>query len=318
MKALVTGAAGFIGSHIVEGLLEAGHEVRVLDNLSTGKMENLKSLGAGKWEVGKDFEFIEADIRDFDSVAKAMKGVDKVTHQAALGSVPRSVEDPITTNQVNANGTLNIFIAAKEAGIKRVVYASSSALYGDSEILPKKEGSEGSPLSPYALTKQINEYYGKLVQDLYGVQTIGLRYFNVFGPRQDPDSQYAAAIPKFITALLKGHKPVIYGDGEQTRDFTYVKDVVTANLLALNAPLETCGIGVNIGRGGQYSLLELLSYLNSILGTNIEPIFDPPRPGDVKHSKADISLARQSLGFEPKYDLKSGLIEAMDWYKANF
>jgi nucleoside-diphosphate-sugar epimerase len=316
-KILVTGGAGFIGSHIVEGLLELGREVRVLDNFATGKKENLEGLGGGKWYPGKDFELVEGDIRDLDKVQRAMEGVDMVTHQAALGSVPRSVEDPVGSHGVNAQGALNVFVAARQAGIKRVVYASSSAVYGDSEILPKREGQEGNPLSPYALTKVINEQYARLMIDLYGIETIGLRYFNVFGPRQDPTSQYAAAIPKFITALMRGHRPVIYGNGKQSRDFTFVRDIVSANLLAFEADFPKCRSGVNIGRGGQYTLLELLAELNGLLGTSIDPVFDPPRPGDVMHSMADISLAKEALGFEPKYDLRSGLSQSMQWYREN-
>jgi UDP-N-acetylglucosamine/UDP-N-acetylgalactosamine 4-epimerase len=316
-KILVTGGAGFIGSHIVEDLLETGYEITVLDNLSTGKRENLDRLGNGKWSVNKDFRLIEGDIRDLALLEKATNGMDGILHQAALGSVPRSIDDPMTTQQVNADGTLNVFLAAKKNNVPRVVYASSSAIYGDSPTLPRTEGMEGAVLSPYALTKKINEEYGRLFHDLYGLETVGLRYFNVFGPRQDPTSQYAAVIPLFVTALLTGNKPTIYGTGKQSRDFTYVKDVVSANLKALEAPAEAAGKAFNIGRGEQATLLELLAVLQELLGTKIDPIFDPPRAGDVMHSNADTNRARTILGFEAEYDLGQGLKKGIEWYKNN-
>jgi UDP-N-acetylglucosamine/UDP-N-acetyl-alpha-D-glucosaminouronate 4-epimerase len=312
---LVTGGAGFIGSHIVEDLLERGDAVRVLDNLSTGKRENLQELGNGRWEVNRDFEFIEGDIRDPATLDVATAGIDGILHQAALGSVPRSVEDPATTQCVNADGTLNVFIAARKNKVPRVVYASSSAVYGDSQLLPKREGAEGFPLSPYALTKKNNEEYGRLFKELYGFETIGLRYFNVYGPRQDPESQYAAVIPRFITALLSGNRPVIYGSGQQSRDFTYVKDVVQANLLALDASPDACGKACNIGRGDQVNLLALLGTLQSLLNTNIEVQFDPPRAGDVMHSSADVSRAEEMFGFKARRDLQQGLAQSIEWYK---
>jgi len=314
---LVTGGAGFIGSHLVEALLERGDNVRVLDNLSTGKRENLTGLGDGRPQLGRDFEFIEGDVRDAAVVNDAVSGTDAVLHQAALGSVPRSVADPKTTQQVNADGTLNVFLAARDHGVARVVYASSSSVYGDSEILPKREGEEGAPLSPYALTKKINEEHARLFGRLYGLGTLGLRYFNVYGPRQDPSSEYAAVIPRFVTALLSGNSPVIYGTGEQSRDFTYVKDVVELNLLALDAPVEACGSAYNGGTGGRSNLLELLGTLQELLGTNIKPRHDPPRPGDVMHSSADPSQARKMLGFQPEYDLRRGLGESVGWYREN-
>jgi UDP-N-acetylglucosamine/UDP-N-acetyl-alpha-D-glucosaminouronate 4-epimerase len=316
-RILVTGGAGFIGSHIVEGLLERGDYVRVLDNFSTGKPENLQGLGDGHWKMNSDFEVFKADIRDLKAVEIAAAGIDAILHQAALGSVPRSVDDPATTQQVNADGTLNVFLAAQAKGISRVVYASSSAVYGDSEILPRIEGAEGRVLSPYALTKRINEEYGRLFMDLYGYQTVGLRYFNVYGPRQDPASEYAAVIPRFTTALLSGESPVIYGTGKQTRDFTYVKDVVQANLLALDAPASACGSAYNIGSGGRFSLLELLGALQDLLKTEIMPRHDPPRPGDVMHSNADTSRAEKDLGFRADYDLRTGLAQAIEWYRKN-
>jgi UDP-N-acetylglucosamine/UDP-N-acetylgalactosamine 4-epimerase len=314
---LVTGGAGFIGSHIVAGLLERGDAVRVLDNLSTGKRENLHELDGGRWEVHRDFEFIEGDIRDLDTLDRASAGVDGILHQAALGSVPRSVEDPATTQSVNADGTLNVFLAARKNQVPRVVYASSSAVYGDSQILPKREGAEGLPLSPYALTKKNNEDYGRLFKKLYGFETIGLRYFNVYGPRQDPESQYAAVIPRFITALLSGSRPVIYGNGQQSRDFTFVKDIVQANLLALDALAVACGEAYNIGRGDQVNLLTLLGTLQTLLNTSIEAQFDPPRAGDVMHSSADTSRAEDMLAFKARHDLQAGLEQSIEWYRTS-
>ncbi|AFM23939.1 SDR family oxidoreductase [Desulfomonile tiedjei] len=314
---LVTGGAGFIGSHLVEGLLERGEAVRVLDNLSTGKQENLMGLGNGRWNAHRDFEFILGDIRDRKIVQTAMNGVDAVFHQAALGSVPRSVTDPVTTQEVNADGTLNILQSARDAGVSRVVYASSSSVYGNSELLPKREGEEGLTLSPYALTKRVNEEYGRLFMGLYAFETIGLRYFNVYGPRQDPESEYAAVIPRFVTALLKKSEPIIYGTGLQSRDFTFVKDVVRANILALEAPPFACGRSFNIGCGTQATLLELLSALQDLLGTNIEPRFESPRAGDVMHSSADTGLSEKMLGFKAEFDLRLGLAQSIAWYREN-
>jgi len=316
-RILVTGGAGFIGSHLVEGLLRTGHDVRVLDNFSTGKKENLEALGSGRWQPGRDFELITGDIRDLSTVKRAVAGMDAVLHQAALGSVPRSVEDPMTTQQVNADGTLSVLLAARDAGISRVVYASSSSVYGDSPEMPKREGVEGFPLSPYALTKRVNEDFARLFKDLYAIEPIGLRYFNVYGPRQDPESDYAAVIPRFISALLKGRQPVVYGSGRQSRDFTYVKDVVSANLLALDAPAEACGKSYNIGRGEQTTLLELLDTLGDLLAVPIAPRYEAPRAGDVMHSTADIALAAATLGFEPQFDLMKGLEEGIEWYREN-
>ena len=316
-KILVTGGAGFIGSHLVEGLLDTGNTVRVFDNFSTGKNTNLEGLGGGRWKPQRDFEVIEGDLRNPDEVTRAVTGMDAVLHQAALGSVPRSVEDPMTTQQVNADGTLAVFLAARAAGIERVVYASSSSVYGDSPHLPKREGVEGFPLSPYALTKRVNEDYARLFMDLYGTETVGLRYFNVYGPRQDPESEYAAVVPRFISALLEGRQPIVYGSGEQSRDFTYVKDVVTANLLALEAPTEACGQSYNIGRGSQTTLLELLDALQDLLGVSIAPRHEAPRAGDVMHSSADISKATKILGFQPQFDLRKGLAQGIEWYREN-
>lgn len=314
-RILITGGGGFIGSHLTEELVEKGLEVRVLDNFSTGKRENLEGLGDGRFSPGKDFELIEGDIRDYDTVEKAVSGVDAVLHQAALGSVPRSVEDPMTTQLVNADGTLNIFLAARNEGVPRVVYASSSAVYGDSPEMPRREGSEGFPLSPYALTKVINESYGRLFKELYGLETIGLRYFNIYGPRQDPASRYAAVIPLFVKALLSGDSPVIFGDGEQSRDFTYVKDVVKANVMALEAPSGAAGSAYNVGMGANWTILELLAILQDLLGTEIAPRHDPPRPGDVKHSSADTALTARKLGFSAGHDLREGLQLSIEWYQ---
>jgi UDP-N-acetylglucosamine/UDP-N-acetylgalactosamine 4-epimerase len=316
-RILITGGAGFIGSHVVAGLIDRGDQVRVLDDFSTGKRRNLENLGKGDLRPQRDFELMEGDIRDLDTVITAAKNVDAILHQAALGSVPRSVEDPATTQHVNADGTLNIFLAARHYGIGRVVYASSSSVYGDSATLPKREGQEGFPLSPYALTKQVNEYYGRLFRDLYGLETVGLRYFNVYGPRQDPESQYAAAVPRFISALLAGQAPVIYGSGEQSRDFTFVKDVVQANLLALDAPPAATGAAYNVGRGDRVTILELIQTLQDLLGTSIQPRHDPPRQGDVMHSSADCSRAREMLGFSAQHDLRQGLEQCIEWYRNN-
>jgi UDP-N-acetylglucosamine/UDP-N-acetylgalactosamine 4-epimerase len=314
-KFLVTGGAGFIGSHLVEGLLEKGHNVKVLDNFSTGKKENLNQLGNGRFVPSRDFEIIEGDIRDFQTVLSATTGVDGVFHQAALGSVPRSVADPLTTQDVNANGTLNVFWASCKNHVSRVVFASSSSVYGSSEALPKKEGSEGQPLSPYALTKKINEEHGKLFTNLYSLGAVGLRYFNVYGPRQDPDSEYAAVIPRFVTRLLSGDSPIIYGTGLQSRDFTFVKDVVMANIAAMEAPSGVCGASYNIGRGDQINLLELLNNLKRLLRVDIEPVFEPARPGDVMHSSADVSLAKEKLGFQAECELPKGLEVGIEYYR---
>ena len=313
---LVTGGAGFIGSHVVEALLERGYVVRVLDNFSTGKISNLEGLGGGRWSPGRDFELIEADIRDQEAVIKTTQGVSAVLHQAALGSVPLSIENPVNTQHVNADGTLNVFEAARRNGVSRVVYASSSSVYGDGAVLPKKEGSEGRALSPYALTKQVNEEFGRLYHELYGLETIGLRYFNVYGPRQDSKSAYAAVIPAFVTALLRNERPVIHGSGEQTRDFTFVRDAASANLRAMLAPSDAAGSAYNVGSGSQTSVLELLRTLQELLGTRIEPKHEPSRQGDVMHSWADMSLTSEKLGFQTSYDLGEGLKQGIEWYKA--
>ena len=304
---LVTGGAGFIGSHLVEELVKQGQRVRVIDNLSTGKRKNIEPF-RGK------IEFIDGDIRDLGLVRKAMDGVDYVLHQAAVPSVPRSVKDPLTTNAANVDGTLNILIAARDADVKRVVYASSSSVYGDTPTLPKQEGMKPQPRSPYAVSKLAGELYCQAFYHVYGLETVALRYFNVFGPRQDPESQYAAVVPKFITALLRGEPPTIFGDGEQSRDFTYVDNVVAANLLAAKAS-GVAGEVFNIACGERITINELARMLTEIIGVNIEPEYTPPRPGDVLHSLADISKAQKLLGYKIKVDFERGLQKTVEWYR---
>ncbi len=304
---LVTGGAGFIGSHLVESLLERGESVRVLDNLSTGKRENIEAFL-------DRIDFVEGDLCDLEVCRAVVSGVRHVLHQAALASVPRSVQDPIRSNASNVTGTLNLLVAARDAGVERVVYAASSSAYGDTPTLPKEESMPPRPLSPYAITKLVGEQYCRVFHSLYGLETVALRYFNVFGPRQDPQSQYAAVIPRFITALLKGHRPQIYGDGEQSRDFSYVENVVEANLLATTAP-EAPGQVLNIACGGRMTLNELASFLKEELGSEVEFEYGEPRPGDVKHSWADITRARAVLGYEPKVSPAEGLRRTVAWYQ---
>lgn len=306
MHFLVTGGAGFIGSNLVEGLLSKGYAVRVLDNLSTGRRDNLM-------ESANKIEFIEGDIRSYHIVREAMEGVDVVLHQAALPSVPRSVHDPITSNDVNVMGSLNVLHAAKEARVRRVVYASSSSVYGDTPELPKHEGMSPNPLSPYAVSKFAAEQYCRVFALVYGLETVSLRYFNVFGPRQDPGSQYSAVIPKFITAMLNNSQPIIYGDGEQTRDFTYVANVVQSNILAATASCES-GIAMNCACHGRVSLNELVMKINQILGRDIRPIYKDPRKGDIKHSFAAIDRAKKAIGYTPSVEFDSGLRKTIQWY----
>lgn len=306
-KYLVTGGAGFIGSHIVETLVKRGDAVCVLDNLSTGKMENLVSI------VDR-IDFVEGDIRDLETCRRAVAGVEHVLHQAALASVAGSVEDPLLTNAINVTGTLNMLIAARDFGVRSFVQASSSAVYGDDPILPKKEGNEGRPLSPYAVSKLVDEQYGQAFHALYGLATVSLRYFNVFGPRQDPFSQYAAVIPLFITKILKGERPVIYGDGEQSRDFIFVENVVQANIMAAESA-AAAGEVVNIACGEGMTVNGLLEAVNEVLGTKVEATHTDPRPGDIEHSTADIRKARRILGFEPRVSFLDGLKETVAWYK---
>ncbi|HEY0071795.1 MAG TPA: SDR family oxidoreductase [Chloroflexia bacterium] len=301
---LVTGAAGFIGSNIVEELLKRGESVRALDNLATGRRSNIEPFL-------DSIEFVEGSITDDAHLAKAMRGADYVLHQAALPSVPRSVEDPLSAHEANATGTLKVLMAARDAGVKRVVYASSSSVYGESPTLPKREDMPTEPLSPYAVNKLTGEEYCKVFTRIYGLPTVALRYFNVFGPRQDPKSQYAAAIPGIASRMLRGERPILYGDGEQTRDFTYVQNVVSANLLACQRD-EAIGLAMNVATGERISLLELVSILNEVLGTDIEPEFAPPRAGDVKHSLADISLAERALGYRVEVGFKEGLARTVE------
>ena len=308
MRYLVTGGAGFIGSNIVKELLNQGQEVRVLDNFATGKRENILPL-----INNPHLTIIEGDLRSFHIVRAAVKGVDYILHQGALPSVPRSINDPITTNDVNILGTLNILEAAKEFGVKRVVCASSSSIYGNSETLPKVETMPVNPMSPYALTKYAQERYCQIYYNLYGLETVALRYFNVFGPNQDPTSQYSAVIPKFIKLMREDKEPVIYGDGTQSRDFTYVDNVVYANLLACNSE-KAPGEMINIACGESYTLLDLVKMINEILVKNLEPRFAPERPGDVKHSLASIDKARELLGYNVKVDFKEGLTRTIDFF----
>jgi len=306
-KYLVTGGAGFIGSHIVETLVERGDAVRVLDNLTTGKKENLEAV-AGR------IEFVEGDIRDPETCARAVKGVDHVLHEAALASVVRSVEDPLLTNAINVTGTLNMLLAARDAGVKSFVLASSSAVYGDDPAMPKVEGREGRPLSPYAVSKLVDEKYAQAFHALYGLNTVALRYFNVFGPRQDPFSQYAAVIPLFITKILGGERPVVYGDGEQSRDFIFVENVVRANIEAAGSA-SAAGEVLNVACGDGMTVNGLLKAVNEVLGTKIEAVHADPRPGDIKHSTADIRKARRLMDFTPSVSFMDGLRETAAWYK---
>ena len=307
---LVTGGAGFIGSNICEALIDMGYTVRCLDNLSTGKYENIESLT--KYEK---FTFIKGDIRDLDTCMEAAQGVTYVLNQAAWGSVPRSIEMPLLYEEINIRGTLNMMEASRQNGVKKFVYASSSSVYGDSTTLPKKEGQEGKVLSPYALTKKVDEEYGRLYKELYGLDTYGLRYFNVFGRRQDPEGMYAAVIPKFIRQLLHGEVPTINGDGRQSRDFTYIDNVIEANLRACKASGEAAGQAFNIGAGGRLFLIDIYNHLCKALGTDAEPNYGPPRKGDVRDSNADISKARELLGYDPEFDFERGITLAIDWYK---
>lgn len=306
---LVTGGAGFIGSHLVHALVERGEKVRVLDNFSTGRRENLEGL------EGR-IELIEGDLGDPAVLAKAVQGIDYIFHQAALPSVARSVEDPLASHAANATGTFNLLLAAKAAKVKRVVYASSSSVYGDSPVLPKEEGMRPEPKSPYAASKLAGEGYCLAFWKAYGLETVSLRYFNVFGPRQDPSSPYAAVIPRFISAMLEGRPPVIFGDGLQSRDFTFVENIIEANLLALTAE-EAVGEVINVALGERYTLLTLVECLNRILGSRLAPRFEGPRPGDVRHSQASIEKAERLLGYRPKVGFEEGLRRMVEWFQSS-
>jgi len=306
---LVTGGAGFIGSSLVRGLLKERNTVRVIDNLSTGSLSNLE-------EILGQIEFIDGDIRKLSTIQKACENIKYVFHQAAVPSVPRSIESPVDSNQSNIDGTLNVLLAARDQGVRRVIYAGSSSVYGDTPELPKKEDLKPHPLSPYAVTKLTGEYYCRIFSDVYGLETVITRYFNVFGPRQNPESQYAAVIPKFIDSYLKGNPPTVFGDGEQTRDFTFVDNVVHANILCSQAQ-KTAGEVINIATSSRISLNELITLLKEITGKDIDPVYREPRKGDVRHSLADISRAKKLIGYEPIADLKQGLRRTIQWMQKN-
>lgn len=309
---LVTGGAGFIGSNLCEAILNLGHSVRCLDDLSTGKQANVDLF-----LNHPDYEFVKGDIKDLETCMAACEGVDYVLNEAAWGSVPRSIEMPLFYCANNIQGTLNMMEAARQKGVKTFVYASSSSVYGDEVHLPKKEGVEGNLLSPYALTKRCDEEWAKQYSRHYGLKTIGLRYFNVFGRRQDPNGAYAAVIPKFIKQLMNDERPIINGDGKQSRDFTYIENVIEANLKACLALDEASGEAFNVAYGGREYLIDIYHDLTKALGKHIEPLFGPDRAGDIKHSNADISKARKMLGYDPQYDFSSGLNEAIAWYENN-
>lgn len=309
---LVTGAAGFIGSNLCEAILDLGYKVKALDDLSTGKQENIDFL-----KDREDYTFIKGDIKDLDTCLMACEGVDYVLNEAAWGSVPRSIEMPLFYEENNIRGTLNMMEAARQKGVKKFVYASSSSVYGDHPVLPKVEGQEGNLLSPYALTKRANEEYGKLYKKLYNLDTYGLRYFNVFGRRQNPDGEYAAVIPKFIRQLISGEIPTINGDGKQSRDFTYIDNVIEANLKACLAPSDAGGEAYNVAYGGREYLIDIYYHLCKALNIEREPNFGPDRAGDIKHSNADISKAKKLLKYEPEFDFSAGITLAIDWYKYN-
>lgn len=301
MKFIITGGAGFIGSHITEELSKK-HEVIIIDSLFSGKKSNIESFPV---------DFKEGSITDLSFLMDTFEGADGVFHQAAITSVPRSVKSPLPTHEVNSSGTLNVFLAARDCGVKKVVCASSSSVYGDTPVLPKVETMTPCPLSPYGISKLTGEHYGRVFSELYGLQTVSLRYFNVFGPRQDPQSEYAAVIPKFITTILQNQSPVIYGDGSQTRDFTFVKDVVQANIRAMDSNAE--GI-FNIAYQEQINLTSLASMIMDIIGIHVPVLYDPPRPGDIHDSLADIRKAKESFGYQPEYTVRTGIEETIEWF----
>ena len=304
---LVTGGAGFIGSHLTEELVRRGRRVRVVDSLITGKRRNLEHVPG--------VEFIEGDLADRQTCARAVEGIDYVLHQAAIPSVPRSVADPITSNRSTIDATLNMLVAARDGGVKRFVYAGSSSAYGDTPVLPKREDMRPNPLSPYALQKLVGEQYCQMFTRLYGFETVAIRYFNVFGPRQDPGSPYSGVISLFALALLESRQPIIYGDGGQTRDFTYVTNVVDGVLRACDAP-QVAGQVINVATGGCISLNELLRTMKRLLGSDIDPVYREPRPGDIRDSQADITRARDLLGYTPIVPLEDGLRRTLDWCRA--
>jgi len=306
MKYVVTGGAGFIGSHLAECLVDWGHDVTVIDNLFSGRKENIRHLFDNP-----HFHFVQGSITNPDLLEDVFRGADGIFHQAAIPSVPRSIKDPVATNDANVNGTLRVLVAAKECGVKKVVYASSSSVYGDTPTLPKVEGMTPNPKSPYAVSKLAAEYYCRVFSEVYEIKTVALRYFNVFGPRQDPESQYAAVIPRFITRTLAGKPPIIYGDGNQTRDFTYVKDIVQANVKAMERDAQ----GVfNVAYNQRISLLSLVDIIAEETRMKVNPVFEPPRPGDIHDSQADITAARNAFGYAPEYTVRSGLKETIAWY----
>ena len=307
---VVTGGAGFIGSHICRGLLARGRRVRIIDNLSTGREENLQDLYG---RFGDSCEFVHQDICDESALTKLLEGAQDVFHHAALPSVQRSVEDPLTSDKVNVCGTLTVLLAARKSCVRKVVYASSSSLYGDSLVLPKHERMMPRLLSPYAISKYAGELYCRVFTELYGLPTLALRYFNVFGPFQNPESEYAAVIPRFVARMLEGEQPIIYGDGKQSRDFTYVENVVEANLRA--AESESQGLCLNVACGARHSLNQIVQMLNDLLGTRLDPRYESARVGDVSHSEADISLAQQIIGYVPSVGFKEGLKRTVEWYR---
>lgn len=305
---LITGGAGFIGSNLTAHLLRHGATVRVLDNFLTGRPENLEGVMGG-------LEVIHGDIRDMTTVRGAVTGARYVLHVAALPSVPRSVAEPVLSHDINVTGTLNVLVAARDAGCHRVIFSSSSSVYGDTPRLPKDETMPPAPMSPYAAQKLAGEYYAQLFWSLYGLETVSLRYFNVFGPRQRPDSDYAAVIPRFITRILKGQSPTVFGDGSQSRDFTFIQNVVEANVAACAAPVESCGQAYNIACGDRITLLELIAAINEQAGVSVPPTFAPARPGDILHSQADSALARSWLGWTPRVSFRDGLAQTIAWHR---